>query len=105
MIFLSRQEFSQLSELQKSDYYDELLDEKNNAITVKQLEELIPEFKKINYKDSDLMAKELEELAIQQVEADNKYNIEKRKRGFFLSVAVICAAVLIASVITLISMF
>lgn len=105
MVFLSKREFSRLSEPQKSDYYDELLDEKNNALTVSQLEALIPEFEKLNYKDSDEMAEELEFLAAAQRKADVKYNLEKRKKGLLIMVLVACAAVLVATATAIITMF
>ena len=105
MVFLSKREFSNLSELQKSDYYDELLIEKNNALTVSQLEALIPEFEKLNYKDSIEMAEELELLAAAQRRADAKYTSEKRKRGLLITLLVVCAAVLVASAAAIITMF
>ena len=105
MVFLSKREFSRLSELQKSDYYDELLDEKNNALTVSQLEALIPEFEKLNYKDSDEMAEELELLAAAQRKADARFSLEKRKKGLLIIVLCLCVAVLIATGTAIVTMF
>ena len=105
MVFLSKREFSNLSELQKSDYYNELLIEKNNALTVSQLEALIPEFEKLEYKDSIEMAEELELLAAAQRRADAKYNSEQRQKGLLITVLILCAAVLIASAVAVIKMF
>lgn len=105
MVFLTKREFSSLSELQKSVYYDELLNEKNNALTVDQLEALMPEFEKLDYKDSVEMVEELELLAAAQRKADARFNYEKRKKGLLISVLVLCAAVLLASAVAVISMF
>ena len=51
MQFLTKQEFSVLSEAEKSDYYEALIEEKNEAVTVSQFETLMIEFEKLNYKE------------------------------------------------------
>lgn len=105
MLYLSKQEFSQLSEQEKSDYYEQLLDEKNSAVTVAQTEALILEFEKLDYKDSDQIVDELILISAEQRKADAMYISEKRKKGLLISVLVVCAAVLVASAVVIIGMF
>ena len=105
MKFLSKHEFSVLSESEKSDYYEALIEEKNEAVTVSQFETLMIEFEKLNYKDSLQMAEELAILAENQRKADAVYAKEKRRKGLLISLLVICGFVLVTSAVIIIGMF
>lgn len=105
MQFLSKQEFSVLSESEKSDYYEYLIEQKNEALTVSQFETLMIEFEKLNYKDSLEMAQELAALAENQRVSDALYAKEKRRKGVIISLLVICGVVLVTSAAIIIGMF
>lgn len=105
MQFLSKHEFSILSEAEKSEYFETLINEKNQAVTVSQFETLKIEFEKLNYRDSALIAEELDALAEEQRKADDVYASEKRKKGLIISLLAICGVVLVASAVIIIGMF
>ena len=105
MKFLSMNEFSALSDTDKNNYLEELRCEKNNVFTADDFERLAAEAGKLNYGNSSEIANEFHLQAEIQREADRKYNAEKRKRGFAVIFAVICATVLVVSVGTIIAMF
>ena len=105
MKFLTVQEFQSLSEPEKSDYYDELLEERNASVTAAQLETLAVEFHKIDYMDSRQIASELNAESEKLYEADRIYAKEKRKKGLLVSFVIVCAAVIIASAVVIIGMF
>jgi hypothetical protein len=105
MKFLTVQEFQSLSEPDKSDYYDALLEERNSSVTAAQLETLAVEFHKIDYMDSRQIAAELKLEAEKLYEADRQYAIERTKKGLLITFVIICAAVLVASAVVVIGMF
>ena len=105
MQFLTKQEFSVLSEAEKSDYYEALIEEKNEAVTVSQFETLMIEFEKLNYKDSFKMVEELMLLAEKQREADMLYASERRRKGLIISLIAVCGVILIASAAIIVKMF
>ena len=104
MKFLTKQEFQSLSEPDKSEYYEELLQQRNEAVTASQLETLACEFAKIDYIDSREIASELIEEASHLLEADAKYARERAKKGFLVTLVILCAAVVIGSAVIIIGL-
>ena len=102
MQFLTKQEFSKLSDSQKSDYYSDLNKVRLNANTVSEYETLIIEFEKLGYRDSIEIAEELRRIAERQLSAEKKARFNKALKigrialcGFF-AVTLIVSAVMIA---------
>ncbi len=105
MKFLTKQEFQSLSEPEKSDYYEELLEERNESVTAMQLEALALEFVKIDYMNSREIAAELNAEAERLHEADARFAREKAKKGLLVTLIILCAAVVICSAVIIAGMF
>lgn len=105
MNYLNKYEFLKLTEIEKKDYYDSLIDEKNEALTAKDMEELILAFEVLEgYGDSENLIKELKSSATKQRIQDKKYNFERKKKGFFIALASVAVVVLAVSVYIIITM-
>jgi hypothetical protein len=105
MKFLTKQEFQSLSEPEKSEYYESLMQLRVECVTAMQLDELSKEFFKLDYMDSLGISKELFDEAVALYAADAEYAKEKRKKGILISFIIVCAALLVASAVVIIGLF
>ena len=105
MQFLTKQEFSKLSDSQKSDYYADLNKVRVEANTVSEYETLIIEFEKLAYKDSKEIAEELRDLAYRQARAEKKAMWSKIARGGLIALCGALAVTLIICAVLIAKMF
>lgn len=105
MNYLNKYEFLKLSETEKTDYYDSLIDEKNEILTAKEMDELILAFEALEgYGDSENLIKELKSSAAKQRIQDKRYSSERKKKGLLIAFASVAVVVLAVSVYIIITM-
>ena len=105
MNYFTKFEFLKLTDIEKKDYYEALIDEKSEILTVKELDELILAFDVLEgYGDSANIVNELKKAAAKQRIQDKKYNSERKKKGFLIVLASVAVVVLAVSVYIIISM-
>lgn len=105
MDHLSRFEFLKLADTEKKDYYDTLVDEKNEALTLDVMEELILAFEALEgYGNSENLIDDIKKAAEKQRARDRIYRNERKKKGLLIGVVAVAGVVLIATVCIIISM-
>ena len=97
--FFSSDEFSALSDAEKSDYYNSLANERRDALTVEQKELLAQAYRAIGkYRSAPHFADELMDEAAKQRKADEEYYLQRKKQGVKV-IALICAALFVLIVV------
>ncbi len=105
MNYLSRFEFLKLNDTEKKEYYDTLVDEKNEAVTVDMFEELILAFEALEgYGNSEHITDDIRKAAEKQRVQDNIYRNERKKKGLLMGVVAVATVVLVATVCIIVSM-
>lgn len=105
MNYLNKYEFLKLTEAEQMDYYASLIDEKDEILTAKEMDELILAFEALGgYGDSVNVIKDLKSSADKQRIQDKKYISERKKKGFLIALASVAVVVLAVSVYIIVTM-
>lgn len=104
MTYISKVEFEILSGADKEKYYKKLQAERSRVYTAEELDELAYAYEELSaYGNAVAHASELRRSAEAQRKEDLRYNLERRKKGFLVTVMVLACFVLVASVCSMIA--
>ncbi len=105
MKYLSKFEFNNLSDTEKQEYYEELRNEKNQAVTPDKMEEVGAAYEAIaGYYNASEFASDMRKAASRARAEEEKYRAEKRKKGLLLSILAVAIVVIVAVIVVVTSM-
>ena len=104
MTYISKVEFEILSGAGKENYYGRLLAQRSQVYTAEEMDRLACAYEELEtYGNSAALANELRRSAEAQRKEDLRYTLERRKKGFLITVMILASFMLVATVCSIIA--